>query len=79
MNAVNYYKFSGDLDAERMETTSEVLVCVNDTVYRAYQTGDTGFCLYLKKEAVTAPVDVEVYILNENKCIQALATQLELP
>lgn len=79
MNAVNYYKLSGTLDAERMETASEVLVCVNGTAYRAYHTGENGYCLYLKKEALTAPADVQVYIVNEYKCIQALATQLELP
>ena len=79
MNAVNYYKLSGTLDEERMETESEVLVCVNGTVYRAYHTGENGYCLYLKKEAVTAPVDAQVYIVNGDKCTQALSSQLELP
>lgn len=78
-NAMNYYKLSGILDESRMETESQVLVCVNGTTYRAYHTGDTGFCLYLKKEACTAPMDVQVYIVNPSKCIQALSTQLELP
>ena len=80
MNDVNYYTFSGTLDAERMEEESQVLVAVNGTVYRAYQTGEDGFLLYLKTaDFPTGTADVQVYIVNGDTCIQALYETLELP
>lgn len=80
MNDVNYYKFSGQLDPERMEADSQVLVAVNGTPYRAYQTGEEGYLLYVKTaDFPTGTADVQVYIVNGDKCIQALYETLELP
>jgi len=63
-----------------MEPDTQVLVSVDDVIYRAYLTGENGYLMYLKTDAVAdTAVHVEVYILNPNKCIQAVYTDLELP
>ena len=80
MYDANYYQISGELDTNRMEPEAQVLVAVDGTVYRAYLTGENGYLLYLKADAfANAQAEVEVYILNPRKCIQALATEVKLP
>lgn len=80
MYDANYYQFTGTLDAKRMEPESQVWVSVDGTVYKAYLTGENGYLVYLKADTFAyTTADVEVYILNPGKCIQALATELELP
>jgi len=81
MNDVNYYKFSGTVDAERMDTDSQIFVSLNGTTYQAYQTGSgNNFCLYLKKDAFTdTSVLAEVYVQNSGKWLQALYTAIDLP
>lgn len=80
MNDANYYKFTGTLDNARMQTASEVVVRVNGTLYRAYQTGTDGFTFYLKTaEFSQNTADVQVYIVNGNTCLQVLAAKIDLP
>lgn len=80
MNDMNYYVFSGVLDESRVQVGSRVLVRVNDRVYPAYLTGENGYALYLKKAEFTdAVTQVTVYIVNEDQCVQAVTTQLNLP
>lgn len=81
MNDVNYYQFSGTVDPERMTADSQILVSVNDIIYRAYQTGSSNdFCLYLKKDALTdSSVQAEVYVLSGENCLQVLSASLDLP
>lgn len=80
VNDMNYYVFSGILDESRMQTESKVLVRVNDRIYPAYQTGENGYILYLKKaEFADTNAQVTVYIVNEDQCVQALSAQLNLP
>jgi len=80
MNDANYYKLSGTLDPKRMERFTETLVCVDGSYYRAYQTDDNAYMLYLKKDAFAEDfADVQVYIVNGTNCVQALSTTLDLP
>lgn len=80
VNDMNYYVFSGILDESRMQTESKVLVRVDDRIYPAYQTGENGYILYLKKaEFADTNAQVTVYIVNEDQCVQALSAQLNLP
>ena len=80
MNDPSFYKISGTLDPERMENDSETLVCVNDKYYRAYQTDDHAYMLYLKKDTFAESfADVQVYIVNGAKCVQALSVSADLP
>ncbi len=80
MNDVNYYTIRGTLDPQRMQENSEVLVSADGTLYRAYQTGEDEYLLYLKKAAFTASsIPVQVYIVNGDTCVQALHTALDLP
>lgn len=80
MYDANYYQISGELDINRMEPEAQVLVAVDGTVYRAYLTGENGYLLYLKADAFAkAEAEIEVYILNPSKCIQALAAEVKLP
>lgn len=80
VNDMNYYMFSGILDESRMQTESRVLVRVNDRIYPAYQTGENGYILYLKKaELADTTAQITVYIVNEDQCVQALSAQLNLP
>ena len=80
VNDMNYYVFSGILDERRMQTESKVLVRVDDRIYPAYQTGENGYTLYLKKaEFADTTAQITVYIVNEDQCVQALSAQLNLP
>lgn len=80
MNDPSYYQLSGTLDPARMENYSKTLVCVDGKYYRAYQTDDNAYMLYLKKDTFAAPsADVQVYIVNGPKCVQALSVSAELP
>ncbi|MBE6949502.1 MAG: hypothetical protein E7456_06615 [Ruminococcaceae bacterium] len=80
LNDVNYYKLSGTVDAERIQNNSEILVSVDGKLYRAYQTGEDGYSLYLKQSEFTdALAEVRVYVLNDDGCIQALSVVLNLP
>ena len=80
MNDVNYYKFTGTVDPERLEPDSQILVSVNDTVYRAYLTGENDYLLYLKKaEFSLAETDIKIYIINKDNCILALSSTVSLP
>ena len=77
---MNYFMFSGLVDEDRIDTDSEILVSVNGTLYRAYQQGDNGFFLYLKKAAFTeASAEVQVYVTKGSRQIQVLNTQVDLP
>ncbi len=75
---VNYYLLSGAIDPERVETDTEVLVSVNGTVYRAFQTGENGFALYLKKADFSEgePLEIRVFALTAERCVRVLATEL---
>lgn len=80
MYDANYYQFAGNLDTQRMDPEAQVLVSVDGTIYRSYLTGESGYLLYLKTDAFDyTTADVEVYILNPDKCIQALAAEVALP
>ena len=80
LNDANYYRISGSVDEKRMQQDSEILVRVDDQLYRAYHTGENGYLLYLKKAAFSGgEVQSEVYIDNGDFCIQALSEQLTLP
>lgn len=80
MNDVNYYKISGTVDLTRIENNSEILVAVNGKVYRAYQTEENGFLLYLKKSAFAdAAANLQIYVVNESGCVQALSAAMALP
>lgn len=80
MNAMSYYQLSGVLDNTRLERNSQILVRVDGVVYRAYQTGEDGYMLYLKKADFTAEtMQVQVYIVNDSSCIQALSAEIGLP
>lgn len=80
MNDPSFYKLSGTLDPERMETNSETLVWVNGSFYRAYQTGDQAYMLYLKKDSFAESfADIQIYIVNGATCVQALSETVTLP
>jgi len=80
MNDIHYYKISGTVDPERLETDSQIHVMVNGILYRAYHTGENGFCLYLKKDTFAdASADLQVYIINDFSCLRALSTAIDLP
>lgn len=79
MNDVNYYKFTGAVDADRLADDSCIWVSVNDNVYRAYLTGENAYLLYLKKDAFTqAQADLRVYVVNGDTCTQVLTQTLAL-
>ena len=49
-------------------------------VYRAYQTGENGFLLYLKQEVFTdASAQMRVYIVNPDTCVEVLSSEVTLP
>ena len=80
MTDTNYYAIRGTVDTGRLEDNSELLVRVDDVVYRAYQTGENGFLLYLKQEGFTdASAQMRVYIVNPDTCVEVLSSEVTLP
>ena len=76
----SYYTLCGTVDTKRLQTNSEILVCVDGHTYRAYQTGEDGYVLYLKKADFAGPAaEVQVYILTGSHCLQALSATIDLP
>lgn len=80
INDVNYYKFSGTVDEENLQYNSEIVVCVNQKAYKAYQTEENGYCLYLKKSEINGTsCNVQIYSVTDDNCVQTLNTTLDLP
>ena len=79
MYSADYYAISGTADQTRLQTDSQILVCVNGRVYRAYHTGENGYLLYLKKAELTEPATVQVYAVTQDRCIQLLSQKPQLP
>ena len=80
MYNANYIQITGTIDPERMTPDTQVLIAVGDTVHRAYHTGEDKYLLYLKTaDFAGASADVQVYLLGQNQCIQALSETLEIP
>jgi hypothetical protein len=79
-NDVNYYRITGTVDAGRILKSSQILVSVGDRVYRAYQTGENDYLLYLRADSLSGTdLAVKVYVLDDSDCTQVLSTELELP
>ncbi len=76
----NYYDIKGSVDKTRVDTRSEIVVCVNDVIYRAYHTGENDFSLYLKKSAfVNGIADIQVYVVNGNNSVRVFSEVIDLP
>jgi len=79
MYDTEYYVISGTLDSKRVEEHSDIVVCVNDKLYKAYHTEEYGYTLYLKKsEFDNKSVSLDVYSVNDDNCIRMLSTTAEL-
>ena len=79
-NNINYYKISGTISEERLEVDSDIIVSVDGVVYKAYQTGENGYMLYLKKSAFNdTSTNVQVYVLNEDGGTRIFAENINLP
>ena len=74
----NYYLLTGTVDPLRVQTDTEILISINGTVYRTFQTGDCSFALYLKKADVEAgaPLKIRVFALTGSDCVRVLATEI---
>lgn len=76
----NYFTVSGTVDSERITDTSEILVGVGDTLYRAYHTGENGFVLYLKKsDFAEDSLSVDVFAVDGENSARMLSASLALP
>ena len=58
----NYFEISGEIEQGLPDTKSDILVQVNDTIYKAYHTGEKSFVIYLKKDNVSFPAEVKVFV-----------------
>lgn len=77
---VNYFTISGEINEGSVSEKSEIYLSINDSVYRAYQTGENGFIVYFKKsELKEKNVEIRVYSVNKNNCIQVLYETVKLP
>lgn len=75
----DYYVISGTVDEQHIDTRSEIVVCVNDVMYRAYHTGENDFSLYLKKSAfVNNSADIQVYVINGDDSVRVLSEIIDL-
>lgn len=76
-NDVNYWRITGTVEEDRLRTDSHIYVSVDGCVYRAYQTGENGFLLYLKKNTLSAAAQARIYATAGDTCLQVLTTDLE--
>ncbi|MBO5896295.1 MAG: hypothetical protein J6Q83_03265 [Clostridia bacterium] len=74
----NYYAISGSVDKTRIETNTEIVVCVNNVMYRAYQSGENSFSLYLKKAGFSDTADIQVYAVNGDNTVRVLSEVIDL-
>ncbi len=75
----NYYAVNGSVDKKFINTSSEIIVCVNNVMYRAYHTGENDFSLYLKKSGFTdGAADIQVYVVNGNDSVRVLSEVIAL-
>ena len=73
-----YYVISGILDSERVEDNSDIVVCVNDKLYKAYHIEEYGYILYLKKsEFENKSISLDVYSVNDDNCIRLLSSIID--
>ncbi len=79
-NDIRFFQFSGNIDSDRMQTNSEILVRVNGKTYKPYQTDENGFVLYLKKADIKGETaDVQAYIVDGDTAIEVISATLNLP
>ena len=77
---VNYFTISGEIDDDSVSEKSEIYLSINDAIYRAYQTEKNGFIVYFKKsELKEKNVEVRLYSVNDDNCIQVLYKTVKLP
>lgn len=77
---VNYFTISGEIDEGSVSENSEIYLSINNSIYRAYQTDENGFIVYFKKsELKEKNVEIRVYSVNDNNCIQVLYETVKLP
>ncbi len=69
-----YLSLSGELDGALLGEKTGILLRVGDTVYEAYHTGENGFLLYLKADALRLPVRVQI-LLCDGGSLRALPEQ----
>lgn len=80
INDINYFKISGTADQARMSDDSEILVKIGGHIYRAYQNGENGYMLYLKKDILeNTSESVQIYIVSGDNTVQVLSETVELP
>ena len=64
----NYYKISGEIPDELIDTETDIIVRIGGTAYEAYHTGENEFEVYMKKEKLAKfPVSVSLEIENGGK------------
>ncbi len=76
----NFYTISGEVDEVAISEKSEIYLAINDSIYRAYHTAENGFIVYFKKSELKGKsVEIRVYTVTGNKCIQTSFETINLP
>lgn len=76
----NYFTISGEVDKVAISEKSEIYLCINDSTYRAYHTGENGFIAYFKKSDLKGKnIEIRVYTATDDECIQASFDIVKLP
>jgi hypothetical protein len=76
----NYFTISGEVDKVAISEKSEIYLCINDSTYRTYHTGENGFIAYFKKSDLKGKnIEIRVYTVTDDKCIQASFDTVKLP
>jgi len=76
----NFVTITGVIDPQAISEKSEIVMEVNDICYLAYQTGENGCLLYLKRTDLnTGELDVKIYVVNDDSYRQVLRETLSLP
>lgn len=65
-NDPNYYRISGSIDARLLTDTAEIVVSVEDVMYRAFHVNENEFTLYLPKAMFTeSSLQVDVFTAED--------------
>ena len=66
----NYYKIGGEIKESLLSTTSDVVVEVNGKQYHAFQIGDNGYEIYIKKDSIASfPLGVKVIVIDDASAV----------
>ena len=72
-NDASYMRIEGTVDESLISTDTKILVQIGDTCYRPYQTGTSGYVMYIPKTELDSGVRYQVFAVNNGKYVSVIS------